>query len=98
MSCSVTCCKQETGEKLSSSQNSGISNSKVSHQLDNTDFTRIARADAGAFVLAPAHPDDDVVATQFSICTGKTLPIFSNLNIEDICGVQYMGVTVRHAG
>jgi len=29
MNCSVTCCKQETGEQLSSSQNSGISNSTL---------------------------------------------------------------------
>jgi len=54
--------------------------------------------DAGAFALAPAHADDDVVATQIANCKGKTLPISPNLDIEGICGVQYMVAAVRHVG
>jgi len=54
--------------------------------------------DAGAFVLASAHADDDVVATQIENCKGKTLPISPNLDIEGVGGVQYMGAAVRHVG
>ena len=52
--------------------------------------------DAGAFVLAPAHADDDVVATQFANCKVKTLPIFPNLGVEGICGVWYMEAAFKH--